>query len=43
MDKVKTVAAVVGAGLLLFALAKIVAAELPPEGEVKVIRVGVKE
>lgn len=42
MDKVKAAAAAVGAGLLLFALTKVVAAE-PPEGEVKVIKVGVKE
>ena len=41
MDKVRVAAVAVGAGLLLFALAKIAAAK--PEGEVKVIRVGVKE
>ncbi|GAI26064.1 unnamed protein product [marine sediment metagenome] len=43
MDKVKVAVATVGASLLMFALAKIVAAKPPPEGEVKVIKVGVKE
>lgn len=42
MNKVEVAAVIVGVGLL-FALAKIVAAKPPPEGEVKVIKVGIKE
>lgn len=36
MDKVKVVVAGVGAGLLMFALARIVAAKPPPEKEAEV-------